>query len=215
VPQLDIAEASLLSVNERRFEAPTWKQIYHMLLKQANVIRRDGFEPEVIVGISRGGWVPARVLSDFLENSNLANVKVEYYVGLNETKKAPKLTQCLSADVNGKSILIADEVSDGGESLKLATAHASERGAREVKTLTLYYKPWSIFRPDYFCKETRCWIVFPWEVKETVKLICEKHGANPAIVKEECSKLSEAGVSKRLINHFLKELSDGKYAKTS
>jgi len=203
-----------LSASEPRFEAPTWNQIYNMLLKLAGRIRNDGFQPEVIVGISRGGWVPARVLSDFLENPNLANAKVEHYVGINETKKAPKLTQCLSTDVDGKTILMVDEVADCGESLKLATAHAVERGAREVKTATLYYKPWSIFKPDYYGKETRRWIVFPWEINETVKLICETHRANLAQAQEELAKLSEAGVSNRLINHFLKEFSDRKYATT-
>lgn len=204
----------MLSVRESRFEAPTWNQIYNLLLKQAGRIRSDLFQPEIIVGISRGGWVPARVLSDFLENPNLASAKVEYYKGINETKKAPTLTQCLSADVNGKTILIVDEVADRGESLKLATAHAAERGAHEVKTATLYYKPWSILKPDYYGRETRRWIVFPWEINETVKLICETHGANLAQAKEELAKLSEAGVSNRLINHFLKEFSDRKHAKT-
>lgn len=204
----------MLSASEPRFEAPTWNQIYNILLKQAVRIRSDGYQPDVIVGISRGGWVPARVLSDFLENPNLANAKVEYYIGINETKKAPKLTQCLSTDVNGKTILIVDEVADGGESLKLATSHAVERGVREVKTATLYYKPWSIFKPDYYGKETRRWIVFPWEINETVKLICETNGANLSQVKEELAKLSDAGVSNRLINRFLKEFSDRKHAKT-
>jgi hypoxanthine phosphoribosyltransferase len=186
-----------------------------MLLKQAERIRSDGFQPEVIVGISRGGWVPARVLSDFLENPNLANAKVEYYVGINETKKAPKLTQCISTEVNGKTILIVDEVADWGESLKLATAHAADRGARKVKTATLYYKPWSIFKPDYYGKETRCWIVFPWEINETVQLICETHRTNRAEAEKELMKLSEAGVSNRMIKHFLKEFSDSKNAKTN
>jgi hypoxanthine phosphoribosyltransferase len=185
-----------------------------VLLKQAGRIHRDGFQPEVIVGISRGGWIPARILSDFLENPNLANARVEYYVGINETKKVPQLTQCLSTDVNGKTILIVDEIADSGESLKLATVHASEQGASEVKTSTVYYKPWSTFRPDFYGKETRHWIVFPWEINETVKHICETYKANPAIAQAELAKLSEAGVSKRLINHFLKEFSDRKHAKT-
>ncbi|MCD6432398.1 phosphoribosyltransferase, partial [Candidatus Bathyarchaeota archaeon] len=38
-----------------------------MLLNMAEKIRRDGFKPDVIVGVSRGGWPPARVLSDLLD----------------------------------------------------------------------------------------------------------------------------------------------------
>ena len=204
-----------MTTSDQRFEAPTWNQIYKMLLKQASRIRCDDFKPEIIVGISRGGWIPARVLSDLLENPNLANARVEYYIGINETKKAPTLTQSLSADVNRKKVLVVDEVADWGESLKLAMAHAKERGALEVRTATVYYKPWSTVKPDYFGKETRRWVVFPWEIKETVKLICENHKSEPNLVKDDLSKLAEVGVSKRLINQFLKEFSEQKHASPS
>ena len=205
----------MLSKSEPAFEVPTWNQIYNMLLKQASKIHDGGLRPDVIVGVSRGGWIPARILSDFLENPNLANARVEYYVGINETKKAPKLTQGLSTDVIGKTILIVDEVADWGESLKLATKHATEKGARNVKTATIYCKPWSVFKPDYFCKETSRWIVFPWEIKETVKLIFETHSSDFAQSQKELEALIKAGVSRRLVDHFLKEFSDRKYAKTT
>ncbi|MCK4440101.1 hypothetical protein KAU85_03865, partial [Candidatus Bathyarchaeota archaeon] len=57
---------------ELEFEIPTWKQIYNMLLNLAEKIRKNGFKPDIIVGVSRGGWPPARVLSDLLGNPNLA-----------------------------------------------------------------------------------------------------------------------------------------------
>ena len=53
------------------FEVPTWNQIYEMLLSQAEKIRKSGFKPNITIAISRGGWLPARVLSDLLENPNL------------------------------------------------------------------------------------------------------------------------------------------------
>ena len=56
------------------FESPSWNQTYSFILKLSEAIRKSGFEPDVIVGISRGGWIPARILSDLLENPNLANV---------------------------------------------------------------------------------------------------------------------------------------------
>lgn len=79
--------------SELKFEAPTWDQIYFMLLGLADRIRKDRFEPDIIVGVSRGGWPPARVLSDLLSNPNLANVRAEFYLGVAETKGEPSLTQ--------------------------------------------------------------------------------------------------------------------------
>ena len=83
---------------EAKFEVPTWNQIYEMLLSQAEKIRESGFKPNITIAISRGGWLPARVLSDLLETS-LANVSVEFYLGVAETKNEPVLTQGVSAVV--------------------------------------------------------------------------------------------------------------------
>ncbi|MEM3356260.1 MAG: phosphoribosyltransferase, partial [Candidatus Bathyarchaeia archaeon] len=161
---------------EIEFEVPTWTQIYNMLLNLAQKIRKSGFKPDIIVGVSRGGWPPARVLSDLLCNANLANVKAEFYLGVAETKEKPVLTQPVSVDVSGKRVLVVDEIADTGKSLQLVKEHIIERGAAEVVVVTVYYKPWSVIKPDYYEKETRCWVVFPWEIKETVRKIVKKHG---------------------------------------
>lgn len=187
------------------FEAPTWNQIYNMLLKLAEKIRKNGFKPDTIVGISRGGWPPARVLSDLLDNPNLANVKAEFYLGVAETKRKPLLTQPVSTKVAGKRVLVVDEITDTGESLKVVKNHLIEKGATEVKIVTVYYKPWSIIKPDYYEKETSRWIVFPWETKETIRKIVKKCRENGKSVEEETAKLVKAGISAELVRRFIKE----------
>jgi uncharacterized protein len=191
-----------------QYEAPTWNQIYSMLLKQAKHIASTGFKPEVIVGVSRGGWLPARVLSDLLENSNLTSVKTEGYLGMGEAVEATKLTQGLAVTVVGKRVLVVDEVADSGRSLKLVENHVLERTAAEVKTATLYYKPYSTFKPDFYEKTTNRWVVFPWELKETVTKILAGNQKKPADADEELDKLGMAGVSKRLIARFRKEFDE-------
>lgn len=188
------------------FEVPTWNQIYTMLLNMAEKIRRDGFKPDVIVGVSRGGWPPARVLSDLLDNPNLANVRAEFYLGVAETKGEPTLTQPVSVNVKGKKVLVVDEVADTGKSLKLVKEHLTERGASEIKIATVYYKPWSIVKPDYYERETSLWIVFPWEVKETVKKIIKKCKEKEKSVEEETQKLIESGVPAKLVKRFTSEI---------
>jgi len=191
---------------EIKFEVPTWNQIYNMLLHLANKIRKDGFKPDIIVGVSRGGWPPARVLSDLMDNPNLANVKAEFYLGVAETKEKAVLTQPVSTSVAGKKVLVVDEVADTGKSLKLVKEHIIENGATEVKIATIYYKPWSIVKPDYYEKETSRWIVFPWEIKETIKKILKKCNRKRKSVKVELAQLNEAGISAGLIQRFLKEI---------
>jgi len=191
-----------------KFEAPSWSRIYDMLLDLAGRIRKDGFKPDIIVGISRGGWPPARVLSDLLSNPNVANVRAEFYLGIAETGSEPTLTQPVSVKTRGKKILIVDEVADTGKSLKMVREHIVQEGAKEARTVTVYYKPWSIVRPDYFAKETSDWIVFPWEIKETLRKIIAKCEELGKPVEEETAKLVKAGIKSRLIRRFLKEISE-------
>ena len=191
---------------ELEFEVPTWNQIYNMLLNLAEKIRKDKFKPDVIVGVSRGGWPPARVLSDLMGNPNIANVRAEFYLGVAETKGEPTLTQPVSMEVDGKKVLVVDEVADTGKSLKLVKQHIIEKDAKEVKIATVYYKPWSIVKPDYYEKETSKWIVFPWEIKETVRKIVKKCMEKKTSIEEETEKLVEAGISAGLVERFLKEI---------
>ena len=194
--------------SELRFEAPTWNQIYDMLLGLADRIRTDRFEADIIVGISRGGWPPARILSDLLSNPNLANVRAEFYLGFAETKDEPSLTQPLSMDVFDKRILIVDEVADTGNSLRLVRKHIIEQGAKELKIATVYYKPWSAVKPDYYAKETSDWIVFPWEIKETINRILRRSREKGISFETETKKLVEAGIPAQLVRRFVREIAE-------
>jgi hypoxanthine phosphoribosyltransferase len=188
---------------ELEFEAPSWDQIYNMLLNLAEKIAKSKFKPDIIVGVSRGGWAPARVLSDLLSNPNLASVSVKFYVGITEKKAEPTLTQPASVSVAGQRVLVVDEVVDTGKSLKLVKEHIIEQGAKEVKIVAVYCKPWSILKPDYYEKETSGWIVFPWEIKETVQKIIKACSGKSR--EEEFEKLARAGVPSELVKIFAKE----------
>ena len=189
---------------EAKFEVPTWHQIYSMLLSQAEKIRKSSFKPDGIIAVSRGGWLPARVLSDLLETS-VGNVGVEFYLGVAETKNEPVLAQSVSMVVAGKKVLIVDDVADTGKSLKLVKEHILQQGAKEARIATIYSKPWSMVKPDYYERETRLWVVFPWEIKEAVRKIVEKRRDKSAI-DIETAKLVKAGLPKQLMKRFLKEI---------
>jgi hypoxanthine phosphoribosyltransferase len=187
------------------FEVPTWNQLYEMLLALADRIRSDGFKPDIIVGISRGGWFPARILSDLLDNPYITSVGAEFYVGLYETNREPRLTQPITVDVFDKRILLVDDVVDTGKSAMLIKGHLSRQGVKENRLLTLYYKPWSAVKPDFYGKETGDWIVFPWEVKETLAKLARKCKMTNESLEAAVSSLIKSGVSKDLVERFLKE----------
>lgn len=195
--------------DKNEFEVLTWESTYNMLLTQAEKIRRSGFKPDVIVGVAKGGCIPARVLSDLLEVSALAMVQVEFYVDIAKPGAKPILKQEIAVTVNSKKVLLVDDIADTGRSLQLAQAHVLQRGASEVKTATLYKKPGSTITPDYYEEETRLWLVFPWETKETIRKIVEAHREETAIGRE-IAKLVNAGLPKQLAERFLREICEAR-----
>jgi len=88
--------------------------------------------------------------------------------------------------------------------------HLTEKGATEVKIATLYYKPWSILAPDYYERKTSSWIIFPWERKETVRKVVERYKRQGKSVEEAKQKLIASGMDRKLVERFLKEISEGK-----
>jgi len=196
-------------VESLKFEIPTWDKIYEFLLNLAEKIREDKFKPDVIVGVSRGGWPPARVMSDLLENPEIANVKAEFYLGVAQTKGEPLITQPVSVSVRDKEVLLMDDVADTGKSLRLVKGHLKEKGATEVKIATIYYKPWSVVFPDYYAKETRSWIIFPWERKESIRNIIKRYKKEGKSVEEAKAKLVSSGLNSRLVKRFAREILEG------
>ena len=190
------------------FELPSWNQIYVSLLDLAEAVKKSNFEPDVIVGVSRGGLIPARIMADLLENPNLGTVAAEFYVDIAETKDEPSITQPVSVSVKDKTVLVVDDLVDTGKSLKLVKAHLETQGASEVRIATIYYKPWSITVPDYYTEETRRWTVFPWEQKETIRKVAEKLRSNGQAIEHVKEKLISSGLNRKHVERFIKEVSE-------
>lgn len=183
------------------FIAPSFDDIDKMLSKLALMIKKSRFKPDILIGVSRGGLIPVAILSDKLGvKSEIIGVK--YYHGIKETKDRPEIYQPILSDLNEKRVLIVDDVADQGHSLKLVKSYVQEKGAKEVRVCTLHYKPWSVVKPEYFVKETEAWIIYPWEVNETLadlyKRLKEKGLKNSEILDEMKKK-----IPKRIIKEFL------------
>lgn len=195
--------------NRLEFEVVSWDYAYQLLIELAEKVRRSNYKPDLIVGISRGGWPPARVISDLLENPNIANIKAEFYLDLGRTSEEPVITQTISAPINGKKVLLVDDVADTGKTLKLVHDKLIEDGAEDVKVATLYYKPWSVFRPDFYMVETSVWVVFPWERYETIKKLGRKMLDEGKTLDEAQVELIRIGLEPLVVKRFVKEIFGG------
>jgi hypoxanthine phosphoribosyltransferase len=124
------------------------------------------FSPQMIVGLSRGGLVPARILSDIMDVTDVGILGLRFYKGMGKTYEFPQITQELTMDLNGRRVLLVDDVADTGRSLLVAKDYLKRKGASEVRVATIHYKPNSMFRPDYYVASTSSWIAYPWERHE-------------------------------------------------
>jgi len=187
------------------YETPTWSQIYDMLFSQAQKIQNQQYQPDTIIGITKGGLIPARLLSDLIETPQLSTIEIEFYIDIAQPMSEPTLKKTISTSVKGRKILVVDDISDTGRSLKLAQKYLQEQGALEIRIATLYIKPQSITKPDFYEKQTCNWVVFPWEIKETLRKITKKFEGKRA-AKKEIAKLVKAGLPKHLVEELLKNI---------
>jgi hypoxanthine phosphoribosyltransferase len=185
------------------FTAPSWDQIYDMLIELAKRVKDSGFKPDLIVGVSRGGWAPARVMSDLLENANTASIRIEFYLAPGVTARKPVISQAIMVPVKGVNALVVDDVADTGESLKVAVEHLDVCGAKAIRTATVYYKPQSVLKPDFFIIQTEQWIIFPWERLESTRRLldeAEKRGKPMDYVRET---LTGAGIDANIVERLI------------
>ncbi|OGI25699.1 MAG: hypothetical protein A3J76_04430 [Candidatus Moranbacteria bacterium RBG_13_45_13] len=132
-----------------------WNQIEEEIKKLAEKIKKE-FQPDMIIGVMRGGAVPARLLSREL------GVKSMYGISVEKDGEERKVITDLLIDLKGKKILLVEDMLETGRSLIVAKKYLEEKNA-EVKTVCLYTMPHSEIQPNYFLSEVENAQKFPWE----------------------------------------------------
>jgi hypoxanthine phosphoribosyltransferase len=149
-------------------EVISWPRFAGLARRLAHKIRAAGYQPDLIVAIARGGYAPARVLADYLDVSNVASIKVEHYHGTRKTTKA-RVRHRLPDNVQGRRVLIVDDVSDTGDTFEVAVPHVSAcLPEAEIRTAVLLHKAACPQVPDFYARKVVKWrwIIFPWAVME-------------------------------------------------
>ncbi|MFJ4847837.1 MULTISPECIES: phosphoribosyltransferase [unclassified Streptomyces] len=136
----------------------------------AQTIADDGFEPDIVLSIARGGVFVAGGLAYALDCKNIHLVNVEFYTGVGTTLEMPVMLAPVPnvIDFSDKKVLIADDVADTGKTLKLVHDFCVGHVA-EVRSAVIYEKPQSLVKCDYVWRRTDDWINFPWSVLPPVR----------------------------------------------
>ncbi len=146
----------------------SWENLDSLCDSLAVSIRTSKCKYDIMVAIARGGFVPARILSDRLSFRNLTSMSMVFYE-YDKSHENPVITYFDPACVKGKNVLIVDDVSDSGKSLILAKKAILNAGAVSVLTATVHIKPGTQFIPDFYAASEAGWIEYPWEPREAGK----------------------------------------------
>ena len=144
--------------------------VYVLAEKLALKIKDAGFQPDLIIAIARGGYVPARLLCDFLNIRHMASIQVEHYSEGATMEKKAIVKYPLNIDVNNNKVLLVDDVNDTSESLLVSLDHIEQNNKVVLKTAVLHEKKISTYKADFVAEyhdEWR-WLIYEWAVVEDI-----------------------------------------------
>jgi hypothetical protein len=150
-------------------EELTWELFGTASRELAQEVADDGFSPDLILSIARGGLFVAGALGYALDVKNLHVMNVEFYTGVDQRLDLPVMLPPVpnAVDLAGATVLITDDVADTGATLKLVRDFCADEVA-DVRCAVIYEKPRSEVKCEYVWKRTDRWINFPWSVQAPV-----------------------------------------------
>ncbi|XOV78379.1 MAG: phosphoribosyltransferase [Aestuariibacter sp.] len=149
----------------------------------ASSVYKDGFRPQFIIGIWRGGTPVGIAVQEFFEYKKVHTdhiaVRTSSYYGINQQSKTIKVhgLQYLVENANAEDgLLIVDDVFDSGRSIAALIEQTKKlmrlNMPRDVRIATPWYKPSNNktnITPDYYIHESADWLVFPHELSGLTK----------------------------------------------
>jgi len=138
-----------------------WAMFGELCRALALKVARD-YDPDLIVGIERAGVIPAAVVASILG--------VEYFsikIGRRgedqeQVRQRPEIFSSVPPEVRGRRVLVVDEITTSGDTLRLALAAVRGAHPSEVRTATSFARTTG-YQPDYSALTMDAEVVFPWD----------------------------------------------------
>lgn len=141
----------------------TWDDLDQLVASLAGVVGRDH---DLVLAITRGGLVPAGMLAYRLDLREILVAGVEFYRSEGGTHPEPRVLHFPDRPLlEGKRVLVVDEVWETGETMTEVLARVRAAGAEPVSAV-LHYKPGRSRvpgRPDYHAAEIEGWVTYPYK----------------------------------------------------
>jgi hypoxanthine phosphoribosyltransferase len=151
-------------------EVLSWQRFGDGSRDLARTIVDDGFRPDVVVAIARGGLMLAGALAYAMGVKTCGALNVEFYTDVHQTLPEPVVLPPMldGPALEGKRVLLVDDVSDSGRTLAMVLELLRVTTGAEVRSAVLYTKPHTIQEADYTWERTDRWIDFPWSSQPVI-----------------------------------------------
>lgn len=189
------------------FIAPSWQDLSDITDGLARELIESKMKIDLVITLAKGGWPMVRSLVDFLAISTVSSIGVKFYKGINETTEKPEIYQDLpiTTDVKGKNIVLYDDVADTGRSLLFVKEYLEKLGAKNVIVVSLFHKPHSLIKPDFYGAETEDWIIFPYELRETLEVLAKRWKEGSVSEEEIVERFIGLGFKSHQVLYYLNQ----------
>jgi uncharacterized protein len=150
------------SINPDQFLDLSWEMFGELCRALALRVARE-YDPDLVIGIARAGVIPGAVVASILR-VDFHSMKISRRDGDEQVRERPAILSSAPAAARGQRVLIVDEISSSGETLRMALSAVRNVGPTEVRTATAFVRPRG-YKPDYFALETDQTVIFPWDRK--------------------------------------------------
>ncbi len=136
-------------------------ELFGELCRALAVRVAQDYRPELVIGIATAGVIPAATVAAMLD-ADFEAMRISRREDGARRSVEPRILSATPVRARGKRVLVVDEITTGGETLRLALAAVREVGPVDVRTATCFVRPGG-YQPDYHALETEALVVYPWD----------------------------------------------------
>lgn len=143
----------------------TWEKVERLIIDVMPQVREQQYD--VVMGITRGGIIPAGIVAEQLGLSKVFVASVDFYSDEDSDLDWPVFMQFpVDSLLRGQHVLVVDDLWDRGKEVTSVRERVEQAGGTAT-TMVMHYKPhrsaFEDLAPDFYTAITEDWIVYPWE----------------------------------------------------
>jgi len=185
------------------------QEVYWKSYELAREIMKTSESFDIVIAVARGGMLPGRLICDFLNIKRLSSLQIRHYESGGEQMERAEILDPVRVELEGKRVLLIDDVNDTGKTLRAAVDHLRSKLPSILKTAVLHEKKNELFEADFTGEKLKKWkwLVYQWAATEDILEFLKKDGmlhSDPETMRKHLADTYGLEVDKRILDGILK-----------